>query len=475
MVRAWSADFRAGRRRLGDLPTTLRSHYVSTPAVQRAFVERHAEAFSKHVGTHVENRRAAIRVGGVPYLLGDQPFDPRSPGAVPKLFHDRGAVVITGIGGAGKTTLALEIATQLLPPAGERLPVFVNAGGEPIADSIARAVREIVGEQHAPTDLLDGLLRAGRVVPIVDGLSELPEEARDSAQRILGDTPARHAVVTSRQEERIGEAPTLRVTVAPMSRLSDQTAFVEGCLARRGLPERSLAVVNRLDEWSKSRRNGIPLTPLWLTVFCDFEAEETADGALSASGTVEVVERYVALAVGRDRPDKTDLLGAVKELVQATIVELRLQPLDVAVAQARLGSGGADQLMELLRAGLLVSRNPPVDSIVGFRLEPLAEILFAAAKVDELQEELSAGSGTAEDLPGLVEFEAQARAAGEAAAGILLAAREQATSRGFEELLARIERLVEELLPRENPQDTGSAAEEATNPPPVLSRNPAGA
>ncbi|MEV0380432.1 helix-turn-helix domain-containing protein [Nonomuraea sp. NPDC050643] len=123
-------------------------------------------------------------------------------------------IVVLGEGGAGKTSLLLMLTRELLDTAGPRDPVPVilrlnswNPGKEPFKAWLQRRLRhefpcladaKLFGA-HAARDLV----RAGRVLPLLDGLDELPPGHRTRAieriNRSLG--PSDSLIVTCRTKE----------------------------------------------------------------------------------------------------------------------------------------------------------------------------------------------------------------------------------------------------------------------------------
>ncbi|MDI6102449.1 hypothetical protein QLQ12_27900 [Actinoplanes sp. NEAU-A12] len=136
-----------------------------------------------------------------------------------------GRLVVLGQPGAGKSVLALTLQAGLLKsrfdrPADEPVPALVSvASWNPLGvtlddflvDALARA--HYGGSPDHPRSLLD----AGRVLPILDGLDEIPEFSRAAAVTAVNEAIGRHGwplVVTCRlveYEDLIhGGAPPLR-------------------------------------------------------------------------------------------------------------------------------------------------------------------------------------------------------------------------------------------------------------------------
>ncbi|BCY13222.1 hypothetical protein L3i22_083100 [Actinoplanes sp. L3-i22] len=152
-----------------------------------------------------------------------------------------GRLVVLGEPGAGKSVVAVLLTLGMLGgrDAGDRVPVLLNASSwDPVSQALPEwivttlAATYYAGERRIPQALVDDDL----VVPVLDGLDEIPETSRRSAIRRINDAVGAHRpiIVTCRSAEyadvlRNG-APTLHrapvVTVQPVSG-ADLAAYVE--------------------------------------------------------------------------------------------------------------------------------------------------------------------------------------------------------------------------------------------------------
>ena len=103
-------------------------------------------------------------------------------------------LLISGEGGAGKTSLACQIGTWAMAEEPEKrlaahlmLPVLIEqeldfklaSGKDPLTEAVGRQLQILIGEQETiPDELLNRLLRQQRVLVIVDHLSEMSEATR---------------------------------------------------------------------------------------------------------------------------------------------------------------------------------------------------------------------------------------------------------------------------------------------------------
>jgi NACHT domain len=131
-----------------------------------------------------------------------------------------GRLVVLGEPGAGKTVLMIRLVLQLLErrQAGDQVPVlFSLASWNPVAShftdwlagQLARdhpfLAARATGRRHSfrrqPSSLANDLLWSGEILPVVDGLDELPEAARANALRSMTWDLVRPLVVTCRTGE----------------------------------------------------------------------------------------------------------------------------------------------------------------------------------------------------------------------------------------------------------------------------------
>ncbi|MGW2954706.1 NACHT and WD40 repeat domain-containing protein [Streptomyces eurythermus] len=115
-------------------------------------------------------------------------------------------LVVVGEPGSGKTVLAILVTLGLLAAreAGGAVPVLLPVSSwdpvlEPLDDWIVRTMAQPY--YNGRPDIPRMLLAHGLVIPVLDGLDEIPESARRGAIRKINEHPNRPLVVTCRAVE----------------------------------------------------------------------------------------------------------------------------------------------------------------------------------------------------------------------------------------------------------------------------------
>jgi HEAT repeat protein len=166
----------------------------------------------------------------------------------PSFKKQRGCLLIWGEGGAGKTSLACQIAKwaisedeaerlcdhQMLPLLIEEELDLETVGKPPLMAAIQGQLQDLTNEPEPISDeLLERLLRHRRILVIIDHFSEMGEATRKTIRPDSPDFCINALVITSRFEEKLGQVTktTLKLLRIEGNRLS---SFMEAYLMQRG-------------------------------------------------------------------------------------------------------------------------------------------------------------------------------------------------------------------------------------------------
>ncbi|URM88842.1 hypothetical protein LUW75_01095 [Streptomyces sp. MRC013] len=164
-------------------------------------------------------------------------------------------LVVLGDPGAGKTSLVVLLVRELLraPEAGEPVPVLLdlapwNPRKEPLLSWMARRIHEdypaLRNEQAYGRDAARKLVAEGRVLPVLDGLDELPADLRARALTAVNHAVAVHGplILASRRAEyhrAVADTDVLTaaaVVVAEPVAAADVAGYLRSAVPPRRLP-----------------------------------------------------------------------------------------------------------------------------------------------------------------------------------------------------------------------------------------------
>ncbi|MFI9236173.1 hypothetical protein [Streptomyces sp. NPDC053079] len=276
---------------------------------------------------------AGTAAGQVVRLRLDGRLDGRFDQAVVQLAEGYGRVpsgrlVVLGEPGAGKTVLAVLLALGLLTvrKPGGPVPVLLAASSwDPVCEPLDEWIVHTLATSHysGRRDIPRRLLDRGLLLPILDGLDEIPESARRSAIRAInralgGDRPI---VVTCRSAEYEdvieGGAPVLRrapvVEVDPVA-VDDVIAYLGDI------------------DW--------PDGTDWSEVFAHLREPGNAAGAVTTALSTPLMVSLTRLVHERGGGDPGDLLDAARfDCRHAVEDEILGRVIEAAYAPERLPSG----------------------------------------------------------------------------------------------------------------------------------------
>ena len=324
-------------------------------------------------------------------------------------------LLLSGDGGAGKTSLAFEIARWWLT--GEldgvvRLPVLIEtalAEGETVTRKVGAWLEEQLGEPQA-AELVAALLRGRRLVPILDHVSELAPGAR---QRLLAGLPPGLVIATSRSADDGWKGRALsQIMPRPIALDRLQSFFVE-YLKGRGQGD-----VLRDDELVPAQNQlrrivgDKPITALLAQMFIDDVIANRQRGLLAGS-VPQLMLSYVRRLDTPVDPSQRERAGLTidGERVQRALKCLALashrqlggdgepayQPREFSRALAKetlqqpepeglgLNGAAAEGVLGYLGDRRLLAHPGEDSSELRFPLDPLADYLAALAQLEVLE------------------------------------------------------------------------------------------
>lgn len=164
--------------------------------------------------------------------------------------RNQSRILITGVGGAGKTSLACQVLLWAMSGKKDEsclgrpamLPVllehdFVEAGEDALAKSISSQLSDLLDLKMAISDsMLQALLKHKRILVLIDGMSEMSEGTRTAILSGISRIPVNAIIITSRIDETVGQLKT--TTIRPTRIKGNQlSSFVESYLTSLGEKE----------------------------------------------------------------------------------------------------------------------------------------------------------------------------------------------------------------------------------------------
>jgi len=411
--KAWSREYRNGHVKVEDLGKPAREAFLKETEVLDVWVESKIIRVRRALDNLDLFDRRQIYVD-VPVKLGShdaariierlRPEDLRDTFARP-----RALVPIIGTGGSGKSTLACAMARWAMADdpttrlsAHRMVPVFVVQDTADLLDAVTRNLREMLGDDELPADLVRSLLFHQRILVIIDALSEREVETQRHIEQVFKDIMGvvfNAVIITSRVEPEVGAVE--RTTLYPLrldtkhvvpfivdylSRLKNAEPLQRGD-AQLDLGKRILAIAAAGDDET-------PVTPLLVTLFVDSAVRRTAAGQSLESMPhavpeifVDYLRRVKAGRSGEAGVTEETFIAAAQCLAAVSLgsnyVPGDFMPADAIVALKAAGfSESAAALLDRLVAGGVIERRLPGGvPVLRFSLDPAAEYLAAIRQI----------------------------------------------------------------------------------------------
>jgi formylglycine-generating enzyme required for sulfatase activity len=328
-------------------------------------------------------------------------------------------LLLSGDGGAGKTSLAFAIARWWLegkPGGVVRLPVLIETAlgsQETVADRVGSWLRNqlpAAPEKELAAELINALLAAKRLIPIVDHLSELTPAARE---QFLAALPPGLVVVTSRSDDDgFRDRPLSRIEPQRIA-VERLQAFFLDYLRRKGQGE-ALSDDDLMPAQAQLKRivGDKPITVLLAQMFIDDVIDKREECLLAGS----VPELMLSYVLRLDTPADPALRRRAGLVINEALVQRALRV--VSLASHRQGKPGQPlfqplEFSDALARSALMAEEPSglgfsreqAEALLGylielrlllqpgaavgrlrFPLDPLADHLAAAEQFERLEE-----------------------------------------------------------------------------------------
>jgi hypothetical protein len=295
--------------------------------------------------------------------------------------------------------------TERLAPQ-RMVPVFVVTDTTDLLNTITRALREMLGDEELPDDLIHGLLVQQRLLVIVDALSERQPETQRHVEQMFASTSVYNAVVvTSRAEPRLGAVE--RTMLYPL--LLDQkrvVPFIVDYVAKLadGEPLQRgrilLQLGDRILELAEAGEQATLVTPLLVTMFVDSAMSRARAGSGLEGLPQDVPEIFVDYLKRVYAGPLIEVRGTAEEefiraarVVAGVSLGEGLVPSDFSFDEAKAAleaaglSARTTSLLEaLISGGVIERRTFGGIAMLRFGLDPVAEYLTAIQWVSELRQ-----------------------------------------------------------------------------------------
>lgn len=376
------------------------------PRVLDAWVAKYSEDVRAEFGRKATVRERAIHVT-LPVSIDGEVVP--SPGVrdFRRLFgRKRALVLIRGEGGAGKTSLACQLAWAALSDDPEQrlfrdhpaLPVLVehdfrsgNTSELPL-DAVARGqLSAALGrDQPLSLTLFQVLLRRKRVLVILDHLSEMGDDTRSAVRFDSPDFSTNALIVTSRLPEELHGVP--RQEIAPLRIQGDRlSTFMEAYLSRRG--KRELFDDTEYFEYCRRLSEMVgqsDATPLLAKLYAEqiIALKERALGARLPESIPDLMLSYLnEINRGATSTDPQDReVHRIARIIAWRCVSPSFRPRTasrVTVSGDLAEIGASEQVLLYLEAKLrLIQTVGPAREEFRFSLDPVAEYLAALHVVE---------------------------------------------------------------------------------------------
>jgi hypothetical protein len=390
-----------------------------------AWINDHAQEARSRFSAHpiVRERRISL---DLPVTIDDsQHMEPWSE--LDRLMSRQApiAILVSGPGGAGKTTLACRIgwralgATDQSPIGGHlMIPILIDAdvpedtikpdGFYPYMSGLLRSALNERG--RISVALTTALLRSGRALIIVDGLSERALTNSRIFDPQWQNFEINRLIVTSRGRATPGITTVIETETIPAKALYEfLDRYLEEMQKNRASIRPSEGLIFQACKDLKDLLRGAPCTPLLAAMWAKDLSTQTGGG--KPNGVAELMDSYIRQVLKPAANGDEDLIRRLA--VDVTMIAKRelgdkFRPGSITRDEAleivrTVDTSDFKQRFDVLEKSRMVETPAPSSNLVRISPDPIAEHLVARSRALELSTELDWGNFldrlSAEGLP----------------------------------------------------------------------------
>ena len=370
-------------------------HYHSR--VLDAWVSKHVSSVRRQFSEKPTVRERNTHIA-IPVLLNNKTCSDLNARMLDSVFSaELSYVLISGDGGAGKTSLACLVAYQAMsedenerPCKHVMLPVLIEPGMEVQVDNHEESLLNLIGTQlrlliaekdRLSLELLRHLINRRRILLIIDSLSEMDNAARPNLLGGILSLPVNACIITSRPTEQLNGLPASNIRMLRIKG-NKLSTFMELFLLQKGRrdlfsDEEFFEACRRLSSIVRDR----DITALIARYYAEqmiAAKEQTIDEDLPEN-IPELMLKYVNILNRvplKDAPDIQVVHRAVQiiawECVKRTFRPAAANRQDVLTALGGPDKGGS--LIKHLEEGLRIIRSVGAAQAIRITIDPLSEI-----------------------------------------------------------------------------------------------------
>jgi hypothetical protein len=358
----------------------------------------------------VQDRRIAL---DLPIMLDEMPLD-QPWSALDLLFRKPSvSLLICGPGGAGKTTLACQIGRRALGEEGAPLggasclPLLIDRNlemsetGDRFLPFLTGALQALIGIPRLSSRLAEALLRSGRVLVIVDGLSERNDATRRAFDPTRPGFPIMRLIVTSRDAERGRMSSAIEMRTIPrdalysfISRYIDEANEKKDIVTPLSFHAQALSEAEIYDACAQFKRllRDKPTTPLFAAMWIEEVMRSGGAAAERISNVAELIDSYVERlltpAAGGNAVHlenlRLDLMAIASRELADRLTPGWLTRMHVLDALRERMTDGADKRIDILLDSRLIEADSRNSELIRVTLDPIAEHLAVRSRVESM-------------------------------------------------------------------------------------------